>query len=415
MRLGAAFLLAGGGACPAAESAADYARVIKPVLKERCYACHGALKQKAGLRVDTVASILRGGRDGSIVDLANPEASKLLVRLEHPDAEERMPPESKPLAPEVIAAIRAWIAMGAPGLEGEEGEEDPRDHWAFQRIDRPAVPEVGEDNPIDAFLSVKRSEQKLAVQPAAGRPLALRRLYLDLIGLPPTLEQLADERPWEEIVDELLESPHHGERWGRHWMDVWRYSDWYGLGAQLRYSQKHIWHWRDWIVESLNADKGYDRMIHEMLAGDELAPEDLDTVRATGFLARNYYLYYYRLRALFEPHQVRLDPVPGEGDFEKGGIPRVFDNHLEAPTWLHLRGDPQSPDKETTIEPGVPVLFEKFAGEIREVDLPYVAWNPGARSYVQEAHLAEANGQGGCRRGEASQGGAAGRSGLPDR
>ena len=119
----------------------------------------------------------------------------------------------------------------------------------------------------------------------------MRRLYLDLIGLPPTRAQLEDTRPWEVIVDELLKSPHHGERWARHWMDIWRYTDWYGLGAQLRNSQKHIWHWRDWIVESLNADKGYDRMIHEMLAADELAPTDLKALRATGFLARNYYLF----------------------------------------------------------------------------------------------------------------------------
>jgi hypothetical protein len=106
--------------------------------------------------------------------------------------------------------------------------------------------------------------------------------------MPPTREELhaflADERSdaYERVVDRLLESPHYGERWGRHWMDVWRYSDWYGLGEQLRNSQKHIWHWRDWIVESLNADQGYDRMVLEMLAGDEIAPTDRDALRATG-------------------------------------------------------------------------------------------------------------------------------------
>jgi len=152
-------------------------------------------------------------------------------------------------------------------------------------------------------------------------------------------------------------------------------------GDQLRHSQKHLWHWRDWIVESLNEDKGYDRMIVEMLAADELAPGDADVVRATGFLARNYYLFnrttwlddtiestgkaflgltfncakchdhkydpvtavdYYNFRALFEPHQVRLDPVPGVIDFEKGGIPRAFDDQPDAATFLHLRGDPES-------------------------------------------------------------------------
>ncbi|MFP6859463.1 MAG: DUF1549 and DUF1553 domain-containing protein [Roseibacillus sp.] len=318
------------------------------------------------------------------------------------------------------------LVLSGVGRAEEGGEDDPQGHWAFQRIERPAVPSSSGGNPIDAFLGGKRAEKSLRTQPEAERSLLLRRLYLDLLGLPPSREQLRDERPWEEIVDGLLENPQHGERWARHWMDVWRYSDWYGLNKQLRNSQKHIWHWRDWIVESLNVDKGYDRMIHEMLAGDELAPEDMDTVRATGFLARNYYLFnrtswldntiehtskaflgltmncakchdhkydplemrdYYRFRAIFEPHQVRLDEVAGEPDFEKDGIPRVFDNHLETPTWLHLQGDPKNPDKEKAIEPGVPVLFAGFAPKIEEVALPYTAWVPGARRDVQDARL----------------------------
>ena len=234
---------------------------------------------------------------------------------------------------------------------------------------------------------------------------------------------------YEVIVDELLQSPRHGERWARHWMDVWRYSDSYGLGAQLRNSQKHLWHWRDWIVESLNADKGYDRMIQEMLAGDELAPDDPDTLRATGFLARNYYLFnrttwldetiehtgkaflgltlncakchdhkydpieqvdYYNFRALFEPHQVRLDPVPGETDFEKNGLPRVFDNHPEVTTQFHVRGDPATPDPKVRITPAVPALLAGFAPPIQPVNLPIAAWAPASRDYVKRDRLAEA-------------------------
>lgn len=413
----------------AAEGAVDYEGRIKPVLKERCYACHGALKQKSDLRLDTVAAIRRGGKGGPVLNLEKPEESALLERIEHTDLEERMPPEGKPLGAETIAEIRNWIAAGAPLMADEKADDDPRRHWAFQRIERPPVLKLDEANPIDAFLSVKRAENSLPLQAMAERSLLIRRLYLDLIGLPPNVEQLRDTRPWSDIVDELLESPQHGERWARHWMDVWRYSDWYGLGAQLRNSQKHIWHWRDWIIESLNADKGYDRMIHEMLAGDELAPEDLDTVRATGFLARNYYLFnrtswldntiehtgkaflgltmncakchdhkydpiemtdYYRMRAIFEPHQVRLDELPGESDLKKNGLPRAFDDHLELETWLHKRGDPKNPDKAMPIAPGVPVLFEGFAPAIEEVDLPYVAYVPGARSHVQEGRLARA-------------------------
>ena len=172
------------------------------------------------------------------------------------------------------------------------------------------------------------------------------------------------DQHYEKIVDRLLASPHYGERWGRHWMDIWRYSDWFGLGEQLRYSQKHIWHWRDWIVESLNEDKGYDQIILEMLAADELFPLDEDRLRATGFLARNYFLFnrttwldktiehtarafvgltlncskchdhkydpitaedYYRFRAILEPHQIHADALPGEIDLEKNGLSRAFD------------------------------------------------------------------------------------------
>ena len=223
-----------------------------------------------------------------------------------------------------------------------------------------------------------------------------------MIGLPPTLAEIrafeADDSPRarEAVVERLLASPHYGERWARHFMDIWRYCDWWGLDGQLRYSQKHIWHWRDWIVESLNADKGYDRMIVEQLAGDELAPTDTDTLRATGFLARNYYLFnrttwlddviehtskaflgltlncakchdhkydpltqvdYYAWRAIFEPYHARLDELPGEIDLEKNGLPRVFDLHLDRPTYVHRKGDEKNPDQSRVIAPAVPVAL----------------------------------------------------------
>ncbi len=400
--------------CPG--QAVDYLRDIKPVLQARCYACHGALKQKAGLRVDTAAALRLGSSEGAVLVPGAPEQGSLLARLTTTDEHERMPLEAAALKPEEIAAIREWIAAGAPLPDSERGEADPREHWAFQRIERP----TGATG-IDALLEAKHREHSLKPQPEADRGLLLRRLYLDLVGLPPSEAQLEDVRPYETIVDELLASPQHGERWARHWMDVWRYSDWYGLGDQLRNSQKHLWHWRDWIVESLNADKGYNGMIHEMLAGDEIAPSDPTVVRATGFLARNYYLFnrttwlddtlehtgkaflgltlncakchdhkydpvsmvdYYNLRALFEPHQVRLDPVPGIGDFEKDGLPRVFDNHLDAETFLHVRGDPAHPDKSIKITPAVPAIFAGFAPPIEAVPLPIETWAPASREHV---------------------------------
>lgn len=408
----------------------DYVTQIKPLLAAKCYSCHGVLKQEAELRLDTLSLIVKGGDSGAAVVVGNSQSSLLFERV-IADADSRMPPaeDGAALKPEEIALLRKWIEEGAIA-PAEETPRGPQDHWAFQMIRRPALPKLSNandgSNPIDVLLQHKRNELGLVTQSLAPRSIRLRRLYLDLIGLPPTRLQLRDQRPWNEIVDELLASPQHGERWGRHWMDVWRYSDWYGLGAQLRYSQKHMWHWRDWIIDSLNKDKGYDRMIEEMIAGDEIAPDDREAVTATGFLARNYYLFnrttwldstiehtgkaflgltlncakchdhkydplthedYYSFRAIFEPHQVRLDPVGGELNFEKDGLPRVFDDHVSAQTWLHLKGDPMKPDKDIQITPRVPTLLAGFQPKIEAVNLPHTAYAPGRRPAVQADQL----------------------------
>ena len=312
---------------------------------------------------------------------------------------------------------------------------DPDKHWAFQPIARPAVPQTGAGwvrNPIDAFLQQRHQQHEIKPQPEAPRIVLLRRLHLDLIGIPPTLEQIAaceaDPSPqwYEQTVKRLLEDPRHGERWARHWMDVWRYSDWWGLGDQLRNSQKHIWHWRDWIVESLNADTPYDEMVRLMLAADELHPNDLSKLRATGYLARNYWLFnrpqwmeetvehvskgflgltincsrchdhkydpfeqtdYYRLRAFFEPYHVRVDLVAGEIDLAQDGIPRAFDGLMEEPTYLYIRGDERNPDKSTVITPGVPAILAFDELRIEPVSLPAEAWQPERRPWVLEAYV----------------------------
>ncbi len=172
----------------------------------------------------------------------------------------------------------------------------------FERVERPAVPRASglpaRANPIDRFLDAKRAAAGTRPHGPADRSSLLRRATLDLTGLAPTPEEtaafLADTRPgaWDRAVDRLLASPRYGERWARHWMDIWRYSDWAGWndGGQIRDSQPHIWRWRDWIVESLNANTGYDAMVRSMLAADELHPDDPSALRATGFLVRNYKL-----------------------------------------------------------------------------------------------------------------------------
>jgi len=303
---------------------------------------------------------------------------------------------------------------------------------------RPAIPEgdrkwVG--NPIDAFISQQHLEHHLTPQPEAPREVLVRRLYLDLIGLPPSAEDLAgvEKAPpdqwYEALVERLLADPRHGERWARHWMDIWRYSDWWGLGDQLRNSQKHMWHWRDWMVESLNADTSYAEMIRLMLAADESHPGEPEKLRATGFLARNFFLFnrqpwmedtvehvskgllgltlncakchdhkydplsqkdYYRLRAFFEPYQVRLDMVPGETDLERDGIPRVFDGLPDEPTWRFIRGDESKPDKSAVMQPGVPALLAFQDLNIQPVALPPVAGQPERQPWVFDSYIAAA-------------------------
>ncbi|WP_435005533.1 DUF1553 domain-containing protein [Tundrisphaera lichenicola] len=422
-----------------AEEVADYTKAVKPVLQARCYACHGVLKQKAGLRLDTAALAIQGGDGGAAIVPGDVEASALLERVSTSEESDRMPPEGEPLKAAEVEAIRAWILRGAKAPTDEKPEADPRDHWAFRSPERPAVPTVEDPdwsgNPIDAFVSAEHRKRGLIPQPEADRRVWLRRVSLDLVGLPPTRAELdafvSDGSPgaYEKVVDRLLVSPQYGERWGRHWMDIWRYSDWWGLGAEVRNSQKHIWHWRDWIIESLNADKGYDQMLREMLAADELYPNDLDRLRASGFLARQYFKFnrtswldeavehtskamlgltfncakchdhkydpfsqveYYRIRSFFEPYQIRTDAVPGVVDFEQDGIPRAFDCNLDAPTFLHIRGDDRNPDKGRVIEPVFPAFLSKGTIKVEPVALPVQAYRPGLRPFVVESYLKEA-------------------------
>ena len=303
----------------------------------------------------------------------------------------------------------------------------------FEQVQRPEVPPRGAwcRNPIDAFLARKHAEKSLTPRPEASKQILLRRAYLDLIGLTPTpAEQrafLADtsRNAYEKVVDRLLQDPRYGERWGRHWMDVWRYSDWAGWsgGNQIRDSKPHIWRWKDWIIESLNADKPYDRMIIEMLAGDELAPDDTNIVRATGFLARNYKMLsreqwledtikhtsqaflgvtmgcakchdhmtdpisqeeYYRMRSVFEPHQVRTDRVPGEADLLKAGLVRVYDTDTNALTFFYNRGDERKPDTNRVMRPGVPAALNHGSTELalEPIPLSYFVANPDRRDFV---------------------------------
>ena len=425
----------------------DYVRDVSPILRSRCATCHNAAEAGGELRLDTAAEVMKGGQNGVAILPGNSGESRLLQAVLQ-TGELKMPPpdEAKPLEEAQIAILRRWIDEGAV----VPAHELPMIHWAFQKPVRPVVPlvsaadisaeksssaQTSEINPIDSFIAQRHFQQQLKPLPVASTDVQLRRVYLDLIGLPPTPAQLQaflnDRSPtaWGKVVDELLASPHYGERWGRHWMDVWRYSDWDGYGAEVRESKPHIWRWRDWIIESLNDDKPYDRMIIEMLAADEIAPHDAQAIRATGFLVRNWYLFnrntwidntvehtgkafmgitlncarchdhmydpisqaeYYQFRAFFEPHDIRTDRLPGQSDVSKDGLVRVFDANAGAATLLFIRGDEKNPLKDKPLLAQGPAALGSSQLAIHQVELPPTAYYPGLQSFVAAETLRSA-------------------------
>ncbi|MFN7922016.1 MAG: DUF1553 domain-containing protein [Bryobacteraceae bacterium] len=432
---------------------------VRPVLETQCLNCHGGKFKQAGLDISTREKILRGSDTHKDVLVPGNAAASLLIKKIRHQHEPGMPYQGQKLPEDAIADIAAWVEAQAPyaaDLQPQTVREQKSflhggNHWAYQRPKRPPLPATGNRawtrNPIDLFIAAKHAEHKLEPMPEANRIVLLRRVYLDLTGIPPSPAQvqafLADTsgNAYEKVVDDLLSSPAYGERWGRHWMDVWRYSDWYGLRSFgiLQNAQRHMWHWRDWIVESLNEDKGYDRMIVEMLAGDEIAPADPKVVRATGYLVRNWFRpnrnawlketvegiasgflattlkcarchdhkfdplaqeEFYRFRAFFEPYDVRTDPVPGQPDTFQQGLPRVFDSEprdidgtgpaIYAATYRFVGGDEKNPDKANPISPGVPEIFGKLGQPVNAVKLPVAAYYPSVQPFVQRDLLEQA-------------------------
>jgi len=447
-------LLIGGLSSAVAEEPVDYEKQVKALFKERCFACHGALKQEADLRLDTGKFIRQGGYSGEAVTPLQPDESLLIEKVTSEDDADRMPPEGKPLTAEEIETLKRWITEGAKSSDDELPEVDPREHWAFQLPQRPPLSEAttgAHHNPIDVFVAEQLAQRGLQAQPRAAKHVLLRRVSLDLTGLPPTREELlaflADDAPdaYQRAVDRLLNSPRYGERWARHWMDVWRYSDWYGRRyvPDVWNSAPQIWRWRDWIVRSLNEDKGYDRMLSEMLAADEICPEDSEAAVATGYLIRNWYALnpndwmrntvehtgkaflgltfncahchdhkydpisqdnYFQLRAYFEPMYLRQDRRPGEADpgpfqdYEYGklrkiqhlGTIRIFDKTPDAPTWFYTGGDERNRVTERgSIPPAVPEFLTAAQPTIEPIKLPPRAWYPSLNPKIQETVLAD--------------------------
>lgn len=268
------------------------------LLETHCVRCHGGEKTKGGLDLTTRETLLKGGETGAVIDSANPDSS-ILIRSLRGETDSRMPYKEDKLPDGDITKISDWIAAGANYprklkaiASSPKGEfvisEIDRKHWAFQPITRPAPPPISNlENPIDRFIAAKLREANLDFSPASARERLIRRVTFDLIGLPPTPEEVKtfvnDPSPnaYGKLIDHLLASPHYGERWGRHWLDLARFAE--SDGFEHDAVRPNSWRYRDYVIRAFNADKPYDQFIREQLAGDELYPGNPEALTATAF------------------------------------------------------------------------------------------------------------------------------------
>jgi hypothetical protein len=265
----------------------DFTRDVWPIVEARCISCHGQQKQKGGLRLDQRDTAMAGGESGKIIVPGNSGASRLIDRVTHVDKAQRMPQNGERLTDKQIAVLRAWIDGGALWTGIAAATDPKKTHWAFQPVVRPALPNVTAAgwarNPIDRFILARLEKEKLTGSPAADRRTLLRRLKFDLLGLPPTPEEmeawLKDAAPdaYGRLVNGFLASPHHGERWARHWLDVVRFAESDGFETNL--ARPNAWPYRDYVIAAFNADRPYNQFVMEQLAGDALGAD-----AATGFL-----------------------------------------------------------------------------------------------------------------------------------
>ncbi len=279
----------------------DFANEIQTVLARRCYACHGPDVREGGIRFDERSSLL-GEADSGLLPIVpgNSEQSELLRRITTADESERMPPEGKALTPSEVDAFRRWVQAGAEYTE----------HWSFKPMQRAEPPQTQDvqwaSRPLDAFVLARLEQAGLTPVAKAEPQVLVRRVYLDITGLPPTPEELEalcrhwTEHSYEQLVDRLLADPAFGDRWARSWLDVVRYAE---TNSFERDNPKpNAWKYRDYVIRAFNSDKPYDQFVREQIAGDELDQVSADSLTATG---------YYRLGIWddepADPLQARFD------------------------------------------------------------------------------------------------------------
>lgn len=388
---------------PTAAQLEFFEKKIRPVLIEHCYSCHSAESKelKGGLQVDHRAGMLAGGDSGPAVVEGNPDESLLIEALKYESYE--MPPKGK-LPEKVIADFEHWIAMGLPdprvgevvrpaeGIDIEEG----RKFWSFLPISRPEVPQVKNAswprNEVDNFLLAELEAKSIVPAADVDRATWLRRVTFDLIGLPPSPREIddfdADESPdaYEKVVDRLLASPHFGERWGRHWLDVARFAESSGGGRSLAF--KDAWRYRDYVIQSFNDDKPLNRFIVEQIAGDLLPhdshEEESARLIATGYLILGAHNYEEQDKKQLEMdivdeqldtigrgllgmtvacarcHDHKFDPIPTTDYYALAGILRSTDvvKHENVSHWT---------TRKLPVEPEQKYAIEKHKGEVAKV------------------------------------------------
>ena len=313
---------------PPADRKIDFIKDVRPLLEKHCWKCHSEKKQESGLRLDSHEALLRGGDIGKAIAAGDSERSRLIVLVSGTDPQSTMPPEGPQLKPEEVGILRAWIDQGCVWPDDDSPKKAEKNtHWAYQPIRRVAPPAVKPSdwvrNPIDQFVLAELQKRGITPSPEADRSTLIRRLNLDLLGLPPTIEEVEafvnDSRPnaYEELVDRLLKSPHFGERWGRHWLDMARYAD--SDGYEKDNPRPDAYRWRDWVIDAINNDLPFDQFTVEQIAGDLLPNATAMQKLATAF------------------HRQTLTNTEGGTDKEQWRVEACFDRtETTGAVWLGL-------------------------------------------------------------------------------
>ncbi len=322
------FTLAADKLPPPVDRKIDFAKDVRPLLEKHCWGCHGAKKQESGLRLDSRDALLRGGDIGQVIAAGDSERSRLIVLVSGTDSQTVMPPDGPQLKPQEVGILRAWIDQGCVWpADVSPKTEIKNTHWSYQPIRRVAAPNVKKSdwvrNSIDQFVLAELEKRGIAPSPEADRFTLIRRLNLDLLGLAPTLEEVDafvnDSRTnaYEELVDRLLKSPHFGERWGRHWLDMARYAD--SDGYEKDNPRPDAYRWRDWVIDAINNDLPFDQFTIEQIAGDLLPNATAMQQLATAF------------------HRQTLTNTEGGTDKEQWRVEACFDRtETTGAVWLGL-------------------------------------------------------------------------------